>query len=123
MVIYATLIKLSGSDTSKDIEKRGELVEQKKACQDEEDEFLKSALEGFLAARQTENFPMCGMDEPTVDYLIAVTAMRFEQYDLTSRLITGILTSTGANPRMKDKARDVKEMLMKKIKEKNAARK
>ncbi len=97
--------------------------EQKKACQEEEDEFLKSALEGFLAARQAESFPMCGMDEPTVDYLIAVTAMRFEQYDLTSRLITGILTSTGANPRMKDKARDVKEMLMKKIKEKNAARK
>lgn len=97
--------------------------EQKKACQEEEDEFLRSALEGFLAARQTESFPMCGMDEPTVDYLIAVTAMRFEQYDLTSRLITGILTSTGANPRMKDKARDVKEMLMKKIKEKNAARK
>ena len=54
--------------------------EQKKACQEEEDEFLKSALEGFLAARQTESFPMCGMDEPTVDYLIAVTAMRFEQY-------------------------------------------
>ena len=97
--------------------------EQKKACQEEEDEFLKSALEGCLAARQTESVPMCGMDEPTVDYLIAVTAMRFEQYDLTSRLITGILTSTGANPRMKDKARDVKEMLMKKIKEKNAARK
>lgn len=97
--------------------------EQKKACQEEEDEFLKNALEGFLAARQTEAFPMCGMDEPTVDYLIAVTAMRFEQYDLTSRLITGILTSTSANPRMKDKARDVKEILMKKIKEKNAARK
>lgn len=97
--------------------------EQRKACQEEEDEFLRNALEGFLAARQTENFPMCGMDEPTVDYLIAVTAMRFEQYDVTSRLITGIITSTTANPRMKDKARDVKEMLMKKIKEKNAARK
>ena len=97
--------------------------EQKKQCEDEENEFLRNALEGFLAARQTESFPMCGMDEPTVDYLISVTAMRFEQYDVSSRLITGILTSPGANPRMKDKARDVKEMLMKKIKEKNAARK
>ena len=98
---------------------------EKKAAElkEQEDEFIKNALEGFLAARQSESYPMCGMDEPTVDYLIAVTAMRFEQYDLTSRLITGILTSTGANPRMKDKARDVKEMLMKKIKEKNAARK
>ena len=96
---------------------------QKKQCEDEENEFLKNALEGFLAARQTEPFPMCGMDEPTVDYVIAVTAMRFEQYDLSSRLIQGILQSNTANPRMKDKARDVKEMLMQKIKEKNAAKK
>ena len=83
--------------------------EQKKQCEDEENEFLRNALEGFLAARQTESFPMCGMDEPTVDYLIAVTAMRFEQYDVSSRLITGILQSPTANPRMKDKARDIKE--------------
>lgn len=96
---------------------------QKKQCEDQENEFLRNALEGFLAARQTEGYPMCGMDEPTVDYLIAVTAMRFEQYDVSSRLITGILTSPNANPRMKDKARDIKEMLMKKIKEKNATRK
>ena len=97
--------------------------EQKKQCEEEENEFLRNALEGFLAARQTESFPMCGMDEPTVDYVIAVTAMRFEQYDVSSRLITGILQSTAANPRMKDKARDIKEMLMQKIKEKNAAKK
>ena len=96
---------------------------QKKQCQDEEDEFLKNALEGFLAARQAESFPMCGMDEPTVDFLIAVTAMRFEQYDLASRLIANLVTSKTVNPRMRDKARDVKEMIVKKIKEKNAAAK
>lgn len=94
---------------------------QKKQIDEEENEFLRNALEGFLSARQTESFPMCGMDEPTVDYVIAVTAMRFEQYDVASRLISGIIASTTANPRMKDKARDIKEMLMKKIKEKNAA--
>ena len=96
---------------------------QKKQCQEEEDEFLKNALEGFLAARQAESFPMCGMDEPTVDFLIAVTAMRFEQYDLASRLIANLVTSKTVNPRMRDKARDVKEMIVKKIKEKNAAAK
>ena len=96
---------------------------QKKQCEDEENEFLRNALEGFLAARQTEPFPMCGMDEPTVDYVIAVTAMRFDQYDVSSRLIQGILQSPTANPRMKDKARDIKEMLMKKIKAKNATKK
>lgn len=97
-------------------------AEQKKQIDDEENEFLRNALEGFLAARQTENFPMCGMDEPTVDYLIAVTAMRFEQYDVTSRLVAGILGSN-ANPRMKDKARTLKDMVVKKIKERNAAKK
>lgn len=94
---------------------------QKKQCQEEEDGFLKNALEGFLAARQTESFPMCGMDEATVDFLIAVTAMRFERYDVTSRLVSELIQSKTTNPRMKEKARDVKEMVMKKIKEKNAA--
>ena len=95
--------------------------EQKKKCQEEEDEFLRNALEGFLAARQAESYPMCGMDEPSVDFLISVTAMRFEQYDVASRLISNLVVSKTVNPRMRDKARDVKEMLMKKIKEKNAA--
>lgn len=98
-------------------------AEQKKKLDEEENEYLHNALEGFLAARQTENFPMCGMDEPTVDYLIAVLSMRFEQYDVATRLVSGILTNPSANPRMKDKARMVKEMLVKKIKEKNAAKK
>ena len=98
-------------------------AEQKKKLDDEENEYLHNALEGFLSARQTESFPMCGMDEPTVDYLIAVLALRFEQYDVTSRLVAGILTNPSANPRMKDKARMIKEMVVKKIKEKNAAKK
>lgn len=96
---------------------------QKKKLADDENEYLHNALEGFLSARQTESFPMCGMDEPTVDYLIAVLSLRFEQYDVATRLVSGILTNPAANPRMKDKARMIKEMLMKKIKEKNAAKK
>lgn len=98
-------------------------AEQKKKLDEEETEYLHNALEGFLSARQTESFPMCGMDEPTVDYLIAVLSMRFEQYDVTSRLVAGILTNPSANPRMKDKARMIKDMVVKKIKEKNAAKK
>lgn len=114
----AWLIRGKGEHLDKELP---DYDEQMKQIEAEENEFLKNAFDGFLAARQTESFPMCGMDEPTVDYLIAVLAMRFEQYDVSSRLITGIITSNTANPRMKDKARDVKEMLMKKIKQKNSA--
>ena len=87
-----------------------------------ENEFLRNALEGFLAARQTEGYPMCGMDEATVDYLISVMALRFEQFDVATKLVSNILVSPGANPRMKEKARDLKELLMVKIKEQHKMR-
>ncbi len=81
-------------------------------CQTDEMELLKSALEGFLAARQSESFPMCGMDETTVDYLIAVTAIKFEKYDVAAKLVSSILISPNANARMKDKARDLKQQIL-----------
>lgn len=94
--------------------------EKQKQAKAQEREFLKNALESLLAARQSESYPICGMDESTAEYLIAMLAMEFEQYDIASRLISGILVSNVANNRMKDKARDAKEILMAKIKEKNA---
>ncbi len=86
--------------------------------QKDELELLQNAMEGFISARQTENYPMCGMDEMTIDYLIAVMAMRFEKYDLASKLISGILISSSANARMKDKARDLKQQVLIEIKAK-----
>ena len=95
---------------------------EKKAAeaQAQEDEFLKNALDGFLNARESENFPMCGMDEITVDYLIAALAMEQDRFDVSSRIISNILVSPSATSRMKDKARDLKEMLVAKMNEKNA---
>ncbi len=89
---------------------------QKKQCAEQENEFLRNALDGFIEARASENYPMCGMDEPTVDYLIAVTAVRFERYDVAARLVVEVLHSTD-NPRMKDRARDLKELVSAKMKE------
>ncbi len=97
-------------------------AEQKKKTDAEEAEFLRNALDGFLAARQAENFPMCGMDEPTVDYLISVIAIKFEQFDVASKLISQIIASQTTNPRMKEKARTLKEQIVKQIKLKNAGK-
>lgn len=98
-------------------EKDSEYKNKKAECDTAETEFMKNAFEGFLAARQNESYPMCGMDESTVDYLIAVIALRFEKYDVASKLIAGVIMSPSASPRMKDKARDIKEILVKKIKQ------
>ncbi|MBR4169569.1 MAG: DUF2225 domain-containing protein [Lachnospiraceae bacterium] len=78
----------------------------------DEMELLQNALDGFMNARQTEDFPMCGMDETTVDYIISVTAAKFQKYDVASKLIAGILTDPKANSRIKDKARDLKDSIL-----------
>lgn len=103
---------LAGDKTPENEKKCGELKAQER-------EFLKNAMDGFLAARQSEGYPMCGMDETTVEFLVAVLAMEYGELDLASRIISTIITSPSANARMKDKARDVKDMILAKMKEKN----
>ena len=84
----------------------------KKAENDaQEKELLTNALNGFVMARQTEEFPIAGMDSTTLDYLMAALAVETGQKDIASRMISEILTSRVANSRIKDKARTLKEML------------
>lgn len=92
-----------------------EYDDKKKAYVTMEREYLRNALEGFLSACQTESFPMCGMDEITVDYLVAVLALECGEYETSKKLLGKVITSPTANSRVKDKARDAKEVLLKKI--------
>lgn len=98
-----------------------EYKERREAYARMEKEYLENALEGFITARQTEGFPMCGMDETTMDYLIAVLALECEQYDLSLKVLSGVISSREANARVKEKARDVREVLREKMKEKRNA--
>ncbi len=84
----------------------------------QENELLANAYKGFTEARQTEMFPLCGMNEVTVDYLLAVLAARFQDYDISVRLLSSIITSRSANSRIKDKARDMKDQVMLDMKKK-----
>lgn len=82
-----------------------------------EKDYLKRAYDLFLKAVQTEEFPMCGMDENTVDYLLAALAMEFGDYYDSSKLLSKLITSYSVSNRLKDKARDLKEILQVKMKE------
>ncbi|MCM1191565.1 MAG: DUF2225 domain-containing protein [Butyrivibrio sp.] len=95
----------SGGDAKK--------IEQLKS---QEEEYLQNAYKGFVEARQSETFPMCGMDEMTIDYLLAVLAARFKKYDVASRLVSSILASSMANARTKEKARTLKEQIIEDMK-------
>jgi uncharacterized protein (DUF2225 family) len=85
--------------------------EQIERLQIEELEFLTNAYEGFTDAFSKEMFPMCGMDEHTVTYLVADLARRVGKHDEASRWISKVLIARNANERIKAKARDLKELL------------
>ncbi len=84
---------------------------KKKENDEQEKELLTNALNGFVMARQTEEFPIAGMDSTTLDYLIAALAVETQQKDIANKMISDILSSRTANSRIKDKARILKEML------------
>ncbi|OYO42964.1 hypothetical protein CG709_20930 [Lachnotalea glycerini] len=83
----------------------------------EELEFIKNAYEGFSAAVAKEEFPMCGMDESTMDYLLAALACQCKQYDMASRLVSNVITSRVAKNNLKEKARELKTVILQERKE------
>lgn len=85
--------------------------EQIKELQEQEKELLENAYTGFETAFSKETFPMCGMDEITVSYLLAELARRIGHYEESSRWISRVLISREANERIKNRAREIKELL------------
>jgi len=96
----------------------GDTTKNRDELKAQEEEYLANAFTGFVEARKSENFPMCGMDESTIDYLLAELATHFKKYDVASKLIAGLLASPTASSRMKDKARDLKEEILAELKKK-----
>ena len=82
-----------------------------KELQDAEIECLTNAYEGFNSAFSQEAFPMCGMDESTVTYLVAELARRVGKLEEAGRWISQILVSRSASDRLKDRAREVKALI------------
>lgn len=77
----------------------------------QEIELLENAYTGFETAFSQEDFPMCGMDEITLTVLMADLARRIGKKEAASRWVSRVLTTKGANERIKNRARDIKELL------------
>lgn len=90
--------------------------EEVQALLEEEKDLLNNAFEGFEAAFGKEDFPMCGMDEYTMLYLLAELARRTDKPDAAKRYVSKVLVARGANKRIKEKAYELKEMLQEKEK-------
>lgn len=90
---------------------------QQQACQQEADAYSKKALEYLSKARMEEEYPICGMDMPTLDYLLAALSTMDNQLDAALRLLSMVMSSREANDRLKSKAYDLKQLIAKKQKE------
>lgn len=73
--------------------------------------FLEQALIGFREAFSKEPFPVCGMDTYTLIYLLGEISRRLGLYEDALRWFGKVIVTPGVNPRLKEMARDQKELI------------
>lgn len=83
------------------------------ALKENENEFLQNAYDGFVEALAKENFPMCGMDEMTINFLVANLAEKLGKYDDALKLVERIIMNRNVKSGLKDKAVQLKEIIQK----------
>ena len=93
--------------------------EKLEECRNEEKKFIANAYEGFISALSKEIPPICGMDEPTFMYVTADLARRCKDYDVAKKLVSQIIISRTAAEKVKDRARDLKELIKQELSEIN----
>ncbi len=84
---------------------------EKEALHAQELEFLKNAYEGFVEATLKEDYPICGMDEMTMYCMLGDIGRRIGRYEEAGRLISKVIVSRTAPDRIKNKAREIKELI------------
>ncbi len=82
----------------------------------EEMECIKNAYDGFMLAISREPFPIAGMDENTLKYIMADMARKLKRYDESAKLLGSVITSKTTNNRLKEEALKLKEMLKSELK-------
>lgn len=87
-----------------------------KALHAEEMEFYEEAYEGFQKAITKETYPICGMDQETLDFLIASMAFNLGKLEQASRFLSAVILSKTAKKGTKDKALELKEEILESIK-------
>lgn len=93
-----------------------ELEDNIKANEKEERAFYEQAFEGFQKAIASEMFPMCGMDQSTVDLLIAAMAFRLGKYEMASKFVSSIIGSHTVSANIKRHAVDMKQDILEALK-------
>lgn len=78
--------------------------------------YIENSYKGFKIAMQTEEFPICGLDEFTFLYLTAELGRKCKDYNVSMKLVSDIITSPNSSNRIKDKARELKDRIREDVK-------
>lgn len=103
--------KIERLEVEKDKNQKAILVAQK-----EYDAYYIQAFDGFVKAMASEDYPICGMDQSTLDLMIAAMAYNLEKYEYASRFVSELLVSRVAGINIKNRARDLKDLIVEKLK-------
>lgn len=90
-------------------------VAEREELKSEEQECIQKAYEGFQDAFSRESFPMCGMDEISVRYTMAVLAHEIGKPEEAVRMLASVLNSKVASRRIKDKALELKDIIKQEV--------
>lgn len=86
-----------------------------KICQKEEQRFYEYAYEGLLEAMKNETYPICGMDQNTYELLLATMAFNMGKLQDSAHLVSSLLFSRSASTNVKNRAQDLKELIVNKV--------
>lgn len=64
-------------------------------------------------ARMHENYPIAGMNETTLDYLLSYLAYKKGDYQIATQFLSNVVSNRSTSPRLKDKAIDLKDLIAK----------
>jgi hypothetical protein len=76
-----------------------------------------NAYEHLTNARMKEDFPIAGMNETTLDYLLAYFAYKKGEYQTAMQLLSGVVSSRSISPRLKEKSLELKDLVAPKLHE------
>ncbi len=79
----------------------------------EADNAAMKAYEHLTTARMHEEYPMAGMNETTLDYILSYFAYKKGDYQIAMQFLSGVVSNRSTSPRLKDKALELKDLIAK----------
>ena len=83
------------------------------SCHAQAEEHYLAAFEGFQQAMMNEMFPIAGLNQPTLEYILAYMAFHFGKLEVSAKLIGSVLTTSSASRNVKDRALELKDEIIK----------